>query len=234
MDEFFEQAYQEENTVTDETPELEEQQTPIGDDSTSTEDVVPQEDIQAEPQTIETESIAQTQTIMIDGKAVSLEELQQIYKQQVEQSQPNEVPGAHTDYTKQHTGYPDNPLEQRLVELEQRLADKELEEKLHTLKEKYPDFDETKVLRTAYEKGITDLEFVYKSTREFQAPDVDAIKAQLRAEIMQELSATRAETGTIVSHGSAPLQASTPKLTEQERLMAEEFGLTEEEYINYR
>lgn len=127
-----------------------------------------------------------------------------------------------------------SPVEQRLMELEQRLADRELEDTLTKLKTKYADFDEQKVLRTAYDKGITDLEMVYKSMREETPVDVEALKRQLRAEIMAELDNNKAETNTLIQTGNAPVQASQVQLTQSELALAEAFGLTPEEYNEYR
>lgn len=127
-----------------------------------------------------------------------------------------------------------SPVEQRLMELEQRLADRELEDTLTKLKAKYADFDEQKVLRTAYDKGITDLEMVYKSMREETPVDVEALKRQLRAEIMAELDNNKAETNTLIQTGNAPVQASQVQLTQSELALAEAFGLTPEEYNEYR
>lgn len=127
-----------------------------------------------------------------------------------------------------------SPVEQRLMELEQRLADRELEDALTKLKTKYADFDEQKVLRTAYDKGITDLEMVYKSMREETPVDVEALKRQLRAEIMAELDNNKAETNTLIQTGNAPVQASQVQLTQSELALAEAFGLTPEEYNEYK
>ena len=127
-----------------------------------------------------------------------------------------------------------SPVEQRLMELEQRLADRELEDTLTKLKTKYADFDEQKVLRTAYDKGITDLEMVYKSMREETPVDVEALKRQLRAEIMAELDTNKTETNTLIQTGNVPVQASQVQLTQSELALAEAFGLTPEEYNEYR
>lgn len=134
----------------------------------------------------------------------------------------------------QRTQTPQTDLETRLIQLEQSVADKELDNMLTDLKTKYPDFDEVKVLNTAYEKGLTDLEFVYKSLREPEQVNVDSLKEQLRQEILNEIQKNKGMTSTIIANGNAPVQNKQVNLSSQELAIATELGLTPDEYLQYK
>lgn len=127
-----------------------------------------------------------------------------------------------------------NELEARLIQLEESIADKELDNMITDLKNKYPDFDEVKVLNTAYEKGLTDLEFVYKSLRETQPVDVNSLKEQIRQEVLKEIEQNKLGTTTIIANGNAPVQNKQISLTSQELAIATELGLTPDEYLEYK
>lgn len=129
---------------------------------------------------------------------------------------------------------PQSELEARLVQLEQSIADKELDTMIVELKNKYKDFDEVKVLNTAYEKGLTDLEFVYKSLREPTQVNEETLKEQLRQEILNEIQNNKGMTSTIIANGNAPVQNKQVNLSSQELAIATELGLTPDEYIQYK
>ena len=129
---------------------------------------------------------------------------------------------------------PQNDLETRIRQLEENIADRELDQMITSLKQKYPDFDEVQVLNTAYEKGIADLEFVYKSLRETQPVDMHSLKEQLRQEIMSEIQQNKGSTSTIIANGNAPVQNRQTNLSAQELAIANELGLTPEEYLEYK
>lgn len=134
----------------------------------------------------------------------------------------------------QRTPQAPNELEARLIQLEESIADKELDNMITDLKNKYPDFDEVKVLNTAYEKGLTDLEFVYKSLRETQPVDVNSLKEQIRQEVLKEIEQNKLGTTTIIANGNAPVQNKQISLTSQELAIATELGLTPDEYLEYK
>lgn len=233
MDDFFEQALQEELQAS-ETNETEEGQiTEQADETTETPaEQVAEPSIEVQPTETPIQDTPQTPTGVVKIPEVgefSVDEIkawQAHYQQQLKEAN-----------VQQHIAQPMqpvNPVEQRIAELEQKLADKELEETLANLKQKYSDFDETTVLKTAYEKGLTDLEFVYKATRAEKQVDINSIKEQLRAEILAEISANKEQTSTIIASNNAPVQSSKVELAPHELAIAEEFGLTPEEYLQYR
>lgn len=242
MDDFFEQAYQEAvqgETLGSESAEpVDTPQDAPSDTEQPVEQQVEQQSEQQPEQQTET-PIQDTPQVTPDKVHIpevgefSVDEIKQWqahYQQQLREM----VTQPHVEQPIEQPMQPINPVEQRIAELEQRLADKELEETLANLKQKYADFDETTVLKTAYEKGLTDLEFVYKATRAEKQVDVESIKEQLRAEIMAELTANKAETSTIIASNNVPMQSEKVELQPHELAIAEEFGLTPEEYLQYR
>lgn len=119
---------------------------------------------------------------------------------------------------------------QRMDAMEQENADRQVEYQINTLKQRYPDFDEVKVLNTALEKGITDLELVYKATREVNEAE---LRERLKQEIIAELAQTKNATKTIVTSEKTQ-QTNVTKLTPQETRIAKAMGMTAEEYAKWR
>lgn len=133
----------------------------------------------------------------------------------------------------QQFAYPYEELSQRISQMEQSTADRELDIKITELKTKYPDFDEVKVLNEAYQRGVTDLEFVYKATRQdVQTSNVETLKAQITQQILAELGANKDKTATIINTSNQQPK-STVKLTAQQEALAREFGMSAEEYAKY-
>ena len=125
-------------------------------------------------------------------------------------------------------------VEMRIQELEQKLADKELNDEITRLKTAYPDFDEVKVLTEAYERGVTDLEFVYRATREEKQVDIQTLEQQIKEKVLKELAENKALTSSIVTTGATPVTQRQPNITPDEMAICEEFGLTAEEYYKYK
>lgn len=123
-----------------------------------------------------------------------------------------------------------NPFMDRLVSLEQEFANRELDNMITSLKSKYSDFDEVAVLNTAWEKNLTDLEFVYKALKAEQPKDEVSLREQIKQEILKELSANKASTSTIITGEVNTQQAPVVSLTNQELIIAKNMGLTPEEY----
>lgn len=128
-----------------------------------------------------------------------------------------------------------DPVMQRIQQLEETLADQELNKTINDLKSKYSDFDEVKVLNEAYERGVTDLEFVYKATREASQPDVATLREQIKAEIMAEINGNKeAVGGSIIGSENTFTPSGEIQLSQAEMAMAKKMGLTPEEYHKYK
>ena len=132
-----------------------------------------------------------------------------------------------------------NVQSKRIHDLEAQIASNELDKTLSTLKAKYPDFDETVVINEAAKRRTTDLEFVYKATRELIGGDDMIDKEALRAELLAELRAEiRGEVPATIITGKASTKPVTtqkgPTMSMAEHRIAEGQGLTDAEYIKFR
>lgn len=246
MDNFFQQAYEEENVV----------ETPVEETSEQSEQVEQQEVETQEETKVDTpqeevkEETAEPQKIKIEGLGeFTIEEIKEMQSGYMRQSdytkktqelakQRKELEALRNTGTPTPTMPPNNnpvtQVEQRIQELEQKLADKELDDEISRLKNTYPDFDEVKVLTEAYERGVTDLEFVYRATREEKQVDVQTLEQQIREKVLKELAENKALTSSIVTTGATPVTQRQPNITPDEMAICEEFGLSVEEYYKYK
>lgn len=213
---------------------------------------------------VETEAppaLSVPETIEINGEQVPLDELKNGYlrrgdytqktqelareKQQVGQAQAFlEQVKANPELAKQ-IGF--DPVRAELDAKDAQLNDLLLEREINELSAKYSDFEPVDVLNLAVEKQITNLEDAYLLNKQLQqsaqsapqaqvqAIDVEALKAELRNEILTQLQ-TEQDTSTIIASngGTAPTQPSTPQLSEQELKVAKAMGLSPDEYAKYR
>lgn len=242
MDEFFQQAFEEENVteeVVEETSEQTEQVEPQQEEVTEQ----PQEEKQDEQQ----ETPVEDNKIVIDGVGeLTLEEIKAGYMRQADYTRKTQElakqrkelevlrnTGTPTPTMMQSNHQP-TEVEMRIQELEQKLADKELNDEITRLKTAYPDFDEVKVLTEAYERGVTDLEFVYRATREEKQVDIQTLEQQIKEKVLKELAENKALTSSIVTTGATPVTQRQPNITPDEMAICEEFGLTAEEYYKYK
>ena len=129
----------------------------------------------------------------------------------------------------------------RIASLESEMASIKLDSMITDLKNRYPDFDETKVINEAAKRGISDLEFIYKATRDEKVDkgvDKDALREELLAELRAEISVTESVPPTIMndrkSGGAPETDKDTPNITSSEIKIAKSFGMTPEEYIRNR
>lgn len=127
-----------------------------------------------------------------------------------------------------------NPEEKVIYEQKFRLERERTEFEFDKLEAKYSDFDREEVGRKAQELGIFDLEFVYKALR----PEVD-IKTQIETAVQAQLAeysknVSNANGGMIKQEASTQPVNTTPQLTAQEKQMAVNFGMTEEEYSQFK
>lgn len=129
------------------------------------------------------------------------------------------------------------PEMQRIKELELRMAQKELDMDIKNLKDKYEDFNEVEVLKEAEQRGISDLEFVYKALREENKVDVDKIKREAveeaKKEIMAEIKSNKDVTKTLIKDEKEKSTNPTVELTPSQIRVAEGMGLSKEEYAKW-
>ena len=103
--------------------------------------------------------------------------------------------------------------------------------KVRELHEKYGDFDEDTLFRTANERGVTDLEIVLQSML-YSSTSKDAIKAA-KEELLKELEANKEGTKTIVKNTTKkPKQKES--LSAAEKRVAKGMGLSESDYIKWK
>jgi hypothetical protein len=142
----------------------------------------------------------------------------------------------------QQVGY--DPQQAQVQNLEQQYYDLLLQQEVNSLSTKYADFESSEVLNFAYENNLTNLEHAYllhkqlqpapaqlNTTPEYTQPanepvDVEALKAQIRSELQQEMHTSTIITGS----GTPPQPQAEVKLTEHESKIARAFGLTPEQY----
>lgn len=211
-----------------------------------------------EPTPIQPEEEAVPQTFDVNGEQVTLDELTKGYLRQSDYTrktqdisrQSREIEKARELLEKvsenpelaQQLGY--DPESERVRELEANYYDLLLEKEVMTLSNKYADFDTDNVLNFAVERQMDNLEDAYLLYKQYnpnqaqpnssvpntQAIDVEALKAQIRAELQAEQN-----TSTIITGGG---QAPTPQaeitLSPAEQRIARGMGLSDAEYAKWR
>jgi len=135
------------------------------------------------------------------------------------------------------------PEQQRVQELEYKLAEKELDETISNLKSKYPDFNEVEVMQECDKRKIFDLEFVYgamKGLKPTEQVDVEAIRKQAieeaKQQLMAELKANTDSTTTIITTESGQAIQVQPgdNLTPQEKTFCDKRGYDYNEYAQWK
>lgn len=136
------------------------------------------------------------------------------------------------------------PEMQKIRDLEYKLAEKELDENITSLKEKYNDFDEVKVMEECDKRGIYDLEFVYKALRDEQPKediDIEKIKQdaieEAKKQILEEMQHNTDSTKTIITEegASKPVDVSAgDTLTEAEKKYCKKRGFSYAEYAEWK
>ena len=133
-----------------------------------------------------------------------------------------------------------DPTQSKLIEVENKLFDIMLEREIESLQSKYKDFEVKEVLEIAQSKGITNLEDAYilaKSHKQSQQPtDIDAIKKQLKEEVLKEIENERNATASIISSNDSAsfTPKAEPVLTDAERTVARKMKLSEKDYVKWR
>jgi hypothetical protein len=133
-----------------------------------------------------------------------------------------------------------DPSQAKIMELESKVYDMMLEHEITTLQSKYPDFEIREVAPVAQEKNLTNLEdayFIAKSRRNpAETVDKASLEKQIREQIIREMEAEKNATQTIIStRGNiAPIQDSSPKLSDAEKKVARMMKLTDADYAKWR
>lgn len=223
-----------------------------------TEPVQQAEGTQTTPQNSASEP-TQPQLFDVGGQQVSLEELQRGYLRQSDYTrktqevsrQSREIESARellqqiqsNPEIAEQLGY--DPNQQYTRELESNYYDLLVQQEVSTLSTKYNDFEASEVLNFALENKMENLEHAYLLNKQYKANaptqqntapqttqpvDVEALKAQIRAELLAEQN-----TGTIISSsgGTAPTPQQEVQLTPEQLKIAKAFRLTPEEYIRH-
>lgn len=142
----------------------------------------------------------------------------------------------------QQVGY--NPEQARVDALQAELFDLRLAQEVNTLSTKYADFDVNEVFQFALDRQMDNIEDAYLLNKQYkqlnapvqlnnlttttpaQAVDVEALKAQIRAELQAEIN-----TSSIISGGGgAPTPQADVQLTPDELKVAKMMKMTPEEY----
>lgn len=223
------------------------------------------------PQEADPKEEPKTDVVEIDGVEYTLDELKQGYMRQADYTRKTQELKREKEAVEEALKFMEelqknpqiaNQLSQqfdipnldpntaRYRELENKYYDLLIETKVKELHEKYGDFDVERVLQTAYDKRIEDLEVAYHmvmkeegrldaSSAQSEPVNLDEIKASLREELMKELKSeleANVDTSTIISSsgGQAPVRDKGPKLTDVERRVAINMGMSPEEYAKWR
>jgi len=136
-----------------------------------------------------------------------------------------------------------DPKELQVKQMEQKYNQLLLEKELENMKIKYDDFEPRDVVQFAYDNKIRNLEDAYllhkaKSgglTQKAETPDVDAIKEQIRQELLSELQ-LNVNTGSIIGTAGAGQKniTTSPELTPQELKVARGLNMSPEEYSKWK
>ena len=118
----------------------------------------------------------------------------------------------------------------QLEDVNFRLASMELDNKLTTLKAKYPDFNEVDVLTEADKLGTPDLELVFNAMRGRKVDDMKAtLTKQIENELTEKIRKNGINTQTIISPNDATANTN-HGLTPEQLAVAKKMRLTPEQY----
>lgn len=133
-----------------------------------------------------------------------------------------------------------DPATRKVVELEQKVYDTMLQLEINQLQTKYSDFEIREVLATAQEKNMTNLEDAYllSKSRKPAVPvtqDAEALKAQIRQQILAEMEAEKNTQTIITTNGSqTPVQTVIPTISPAEQKVARMMKLSDADYVKWR
>ena len=128
-----------------------------------------------------------------------------------------------------------NPLTERIEKLERERYVERMNNQIEMLKMKYKDFNEVDVLNKAVQMNTPDLEFVYHGMRGAKIDDIIAqqVKEQL-AKAQEDMVKNTQATRTVVGKTSDVEPTTTHNLTQQEMRVADLMGISYEEYAKYK
>lgn len=148
-----------------------------------------------------------------------------------------------------------DPQEKQFKEINQKYQDLLLEKEIDTLKAKYEDFNPRAVLQYAYDNRLSNLEDAYHLVKvkgqgeqqnvstpplnasQGQAPaiDVEALKEQIRQDVLKELQ-SEVDTGSLMTSNSAsvPVEDNSVRLSSAELRIAKNLRMTPEEYMKWK
>lgn len=185
----------------------------------------------------------------IDGEDVTLDQIKEWKQNGLRQSDYTRKTQELAEQRKHANEYvsdldePSTPTDSdRILALERDIKAKELDLEITNLKAKYPDFDEIKVLTESGQRGIYDLEFIYKGLRETtnSSFDMEAVKAQAildyKTQIATQIQANKDSTSdSIISNASAPTVIDYgDSLTSSEKEFARKRGWSEKQYAEMK
>ena len=132
-----------------------------------------------------------------------------------------------------HKATPENAMMQQILHTQKAM---EIEMKLNDLKSKYGnDIDEVALFQKANQLKTEDLEFVYKALQydnlvAQQASAVQAAATQMQAEI----DANKSAVSTIVGTNQGAITRPQKSLTDAEKRVAAQMGISEADYLKWR
>lgn len=146
------------------------------------------------------------------------------------------------DTLKEKTFVPRNldPIQSKIMNLENRVYDLMLQNEIITLQNKYDDFDVKEVLETAHQKNINDLEDAYLLVKSQKIPkheevNIDELKKKLREEILEEVKNENGTRTIISPEGNEKIiEDNEPKLSEAEKKVARNMFIdSKNPYVEY-
>lgn len=187
-------------------------------------------------------------SIEVDGETFTIEQIKEMklgnlrmqdYTKKTQElaSQRKEIESLKETFSKQPeqkqtTPVIDENITKELNEVKSLFFAEKLNRDLERLKGKYTDFDEIKVLTTAQELGITDLEKAYKIVK--PEVDVDTLRKQIESDIKKQYGLSLDTDTLATSNGGSMTPGDTVTLTSEENRIRQQFGMSVEEWVNNR
>ncbi len=249
------------NVQTEQSATTNHEQTNPTQEQTSTPPTVAGEQDQTQTKPNPTEA---PQTVEVDGKQIPIEELTKGYMRQSdytrktqELSKVKSESQIAQQYYEAVTSNPElaqqlseqyglpyiDPKDAKLIDLNNKYQDLLLQQEVESLKNQYDDFDVQSVLQFAYDNKYDNLEDAYllwKTKNQASTPadhviDADALKEQIRQELLAELQST-VDTGTIIQsrNDTQQVRDNTPVLSTQEQKVARNLKMSDAEYAKWR
>lgn len=131
-----------------------------------------------------------------------------------------------------------DPVNAKIKALEETITNMVVENEVVRLSGKFKDFDVEQVMKVAQDKQLSNLEDAYHLWKQGKgtvgAPDIESLKAQIKADLLKEMEAER-NTDTIINTKGVPATNTTVReLSTAEKKVAKNMGLTEAEYSKWK